>query len=596
MSSTDKKPIKGGEFIIRDTASSEIFIPENWTEEQQMIAGMCDDFIKTEINPILDRIDSMEEGLMPSLMEKAGELGLLGMSVPEEYGGMGVDFKTSLLATEHLGAGYSFSVAYGAHTGIGTLPLLYYGNDEQRKKYIPKLASGEWKAAYCLTEPGSGSDANSGKTKAVLTEDGKHYVLNGQKMWITNGGFANLFTVFAKIDNDEKLTAFLVEADSEGISLNPEEKKMGIKGSSTRQVFFNNVKVPVENMLSERENGFKIALNILNIGRIKLAAGVMGGAKAAITDAVNYANEREQFGRSISKYGAIRFKLAEQVIRTFVLESAVYRAGQNIDDAIAGLVAEGNNKGTATLKGIEQFAPECAILKVAGSETLDYVVDEAVQIHGGMGYSAESAVERAYRDSRINRIFEGTNEINRMLTVEMVLRRAMKGELDLMGPAMQVASELMSIPDVGGAPEGTLGHEKAYLKGFKKSILMVAGSAVQKLMQTLSKEQEVLMNIADMSIYTYMAESVLLRVEQMIALKGEENCQEQIAIAKTYFYDIADVINKAGKDAINSFADGDEARMMLMGLKRFTKTESFNVKEARQLIATKLIEANKYCY
>lgn len=596
MSSTDNKPIKGGEFIIRDTASSDIFIPENWTEEQRMIAGMCDDFIKTEINPILDRIDSMEEGLMPSLMEKAGELGMLGMSVPEEFGGMGVDFKTSLLATEHLGAGYSFSVAYGAHTGIGTLPLLYYGNDEQRQKYIPKLASGEWKAAYCLTEPGSGSDANSGKTKAVLSEDGKYYVLNGQKMWITNGGFANFFTVFAKIDNDEKLTAFLVEADTEGISLNPEEKKMGIKGSSTRQVFFNNVKVPVENMLSERENGFKIALNILNIGRIKLAAGVMGGAKQAITDAVNYANEREQFGRPIAKYGAIRYKLAEQAIRTFVLESAVYRAGQNIDDAIAGLIAEGNDKGTATLKGIELFAPECAILKVAGSETLDYVVDEAVQIHGGMGYSAESAVERAYRDSRINRIFEGTNEINRMLTVDMVLRRAMKGELDLMGPAMKVASELMSIPEMGGAPEGVLGHEEAYLKGFKKSILMVAGSAVQKLMQTLGKEQEVLMNIADMSIYTYMAESVLLRVQQMISLKGEENCQEQIAIAKTYFYDIADKINKAGKDAINSFAEGDEARMMLMGLKRFTKTEAYNVKEGRQLIATKLIEANKYCY
>lgn len=596
MSSTDNKPIKGGEFIIRDTASSDIFIPENWTEEQRMIAGMCDDFIKTEINPILDRIDSMEEGLMPSLMEKAGELGMLGMSVPEEFGGMGVDFKTSLLATEHLGAGYSFSVAYGAHTGIGTLPLLYYGNDEQRQKYIPKLASGEWKAAYCLTEPGSGSDANSGKTKAVLSEDGKYYVLNGQKMWITNGGFANFFTVFAKIDNDEKLTAFLVEADTEGISLNPEEKKMGIKGSSTRQVFFNNVKVPLENMLSERENGFKIALNILNIGRIKLAAGVMGGAKQAITDAVNYANEREQFGRPIAKYGAIRYKLAEQAIRTFVLESAVYRAGQNIDDAIAGLIAEGNDKGTATLKGIELFAPECAILKVAGSETLDYVVDEAVQIHGGMGYSAESAVERAYRDSRINRIFEGTNEINRMLTVDMVLRRAMKGELDLMGPAMKVASELMSIPEMGGAPEGVLGHEEAYLKGFKKSILMVAGSAVQKLMQTLGKEQEVLMNIADMSNYTYMAESVLLRVQQMITLKGEENCQEQIAIAKTYFYDIADKINKAGKDAINSFAEGDEARMMLMGLKRFTKTEAYNVKEGRQLIATKLIEANKYCY
>ena len=591
-----EKPIKGGEFIIRKTEPSEIFIPENWSEEQRMIADMCDDFIRTEIVPNLDRIDSMEEGLMPSLMEKAGELGLLGMSVPEDLGGMGVDFKTSLLATEHLGSGYSFSVAYGAHTGIGTLPLLYYGNDEQRQKYIPKLASGEWKAAYCLTEPGSGSDANSGKTKAVLSEDGSHYVINGQKMWITNGGFANLFTVFAKIDDDEKLTAFLVEADSEGISLNPEEKKMGIKGSSTRQVFFNNVKVPVENMLSERENGFKIALNILNIGRIKLAGGVLGGAKQTITDSVKYANEREQFGRSISKYGAIRYKLAEQAIKTFTVESAIYRAGQNIDDAIAGYIAEGMDKGTATLKGIEQFAPECAILKVAGSETLDYVADEAVQIFGGMGFSAESSVERAYRDSRINRIFEGTNEINRLLTVDMVLRRAMKGELDLMGPAMKVAGELMSIPEFGDKPEGALGNEFAYLEGFKKTILMVAGSAVQKLMQTMAKEQEILMNIADISIWTYVAESSLLRVQQMIDTKGEEACRSQIAMVKTYFYDVADKINKAGKDAVNSFAEGDELKMMLMGLKRFTKTEPFNPKEARQLIANEIIEANKYCY
>ncbi len=538
----------------------------------------------------------MEEGLMPSIMEKAGELGLLGLSVPEDLGGMGVDFKTSLLATEYLGTGHSFSVAYGAHTGIGTLPLLYYGNEDQKQKYIPKLASGEWKAAYCLTEPGSGSDANSGKTKAVLTDDGKYYVLNGQKMWITNGGFANLFTVFAKIDDDDKLTAFLVEADSEGISLNPEEKKMGIKGSSTRQVFFNNVKVPIENMLSNRENGFKIALNILNIGRIKLAAGVLGGAKGTITDSVIYANEREQFGRSISKYGAIRYKLAQQCIEAFVTESATYRAGQNIDDAIKGYMDEGMSKGEATLKGIEQFAPECAILKVAGSECLDYVVDEAVQIYGGMGYSAESRVEKAYRDARINRIFEGTNEINRLLTVDMVLRRALKGELDLMGPAMAVANELMSIPEMGDTPEGVLGNEFKYLTGFKKTILMVAGSAVQKLMDKMAKEQEVLMNIADMSMITYMAESTLLRVQQMIEKNGEEAFQEQIAMVKTYFFDAADKINKAGKDALVSFADGDELRMMMMGLKRFTKTEPYNVKEARQLISKKLIEANQYCY
>jgi alkylation response protein AidB-like acyl-CoA dehydrogenase len=586
--------IKGGEFIIRKTNTNEVFTPEEWTEEHQMIAQMCDDFIAQEIHPNLDRIDKMEEGLMQSILEKAGELGLLGLSVPENLGGMGVDFKTSLLATEHLGHGHSFSVAYGAHTGIGTLPLLYYGNEAQKAKYIPKLATGEWKAAYCLTEPSSGSDANSGKTKAVLSEDGKNYILNGQKMWITNGGFADLFTVFAKIDDDKNLTAFLVEGGSEGISLNPEEKKMGIKGSSTRQVFLNNVVVPVENMLSERENGFKIALNILNIGRIKLGGAVLGGAKAAINESIKYANEREQFGRVISKYGAIRYKLAEQVIRTYVLEAAIYRAGQNIDDAIAGYMAGGMDKGAATLKGIEQFAPECAILKVAGSECLDYAVDEAVQIYGGMGYSAESSVERAYRDARINRIFEGTNEINRMLTVDMILRRAMKGELDLMGPAMKVASELMSIPEIGEVSSSALGNEEKYLEGFKKCILMVAGSAVQKLMQTLSKEQEILMNIADLAIWIYQAESVLLRVQKKIEKVGEEASSVDIAIAKTYFFDTADRIEKAAKDAIYSFAEGDEARMMLMGLKRFTKTEAFNPKAARQLIAQKLIDDKKY--
>ena len=589
-----ENPIKGGEFIIRNTKPEDIFTPEEWSEEHKMIAQTCEEFILKEVIPHLDRIDAMEEGLMPSLMEKAGELGLLGLSVPEDLGGMGVDFKTSLLATEYLGLGFSFAVAFGAHTGIGTLPLLYYGNEEQKKKYIPKLASGEWKAAYCLTEPSSGSDANSGKTKADLSDDGTYYTINGQKMWITNGGFANLFTVFAKIEDDKNLTAFLVEADSEGISLNPEEKKMGIKGSSTRQVFFNNVKVPVENMLSDRQNGFKIALNILNIGRIKLAAGVMGGAKGAITESVKYANEREQFGRPISKYGAIRYKLAEQVIYTYVIESATYRAGQNIDDAIQGLVDSGMDKEQATLKGIELFAPECAVLKVAGSECLDYVVDEAVQIYGGMGFSAESSVERAYRDSRINRIFEGTNEINRMLTVDMVLRRAMKGELDLMGPAMKVAGDLMSIPDIIEPSDTPLGNEELMVDGFKKAILMVAGSAVQKLMQSLAKEQEVLMNIADMAIWTYLAESVYLRVQKKINSQGEAACEHDIAIAKTYFYDVADKIAKAAKDAINSYAEGDEARMMLMGLKRFTKTQPFNPKAARQIIAQKLIEDGRY--
>ena len=596
MSTENNKPIKGGEFLIRSTKPNEIFTPEEWTEEHQMIAQMCDDFINQEVYPVIDRIDAMEEGLMVSLLDKAGELGMLGMSVPEDLGGMGVDFKTSLLATEHLGKGHSFSVAYGAHTGIGSLPLLYYGTEAQKAKYSPKLASGEWKAAYCLTEPSSGSDANSGKTKATLSDDGTYYSISGQKMWITNGGFADLMTVFAKIGDDKNLSAFLVEAKWEGVSLNPEEKKMGIKGSSTRQVFFNNVKVPVENMLSEREAGFKIALNILNIGRIKLAAGVMGGAKATIVDSIKYAGEREQFGRSIDKYGAIRYKIAEQAIRTFVIESATYRAGQNIDDAIKSHIADGMDKGAATLKGIEDYAIECAILKVAGSECLDYVSDEAVQIYGGMGYSAESPVEKAYRDSRINRIFEGTNEINRMLIVDMLLRKAMKGELDLLGPATKVASELMSIPEMGEEKEGVFASEHKYLEGFKKSILLVAGSAVQKLMQTLSKEQEILMNIADIAILIYQSESALLRVEKMIGLKGEEVSAAQIAIVKTFFYDAASKIEKAGKDALNSFAEGDELRMMLMGLKRFTKTDAFNPKDARQQIAVKLIEANGYCF
>lgn len=598
METTDKKSnaIKGGEFLVKDTQAHEIFTPEEWTEEQQMIAQMCKDFLAAEIHPILDRIDTMEEGLMPFLMEKAGELGMLGLSVPEELGGMGVDFKTSMLATEALGTGFSFSVAYGAHTGIGTLPLLYYGTEEQKQKYIPKLASGEWKASYCLTEPSSGSDANSGKTKAVLSDDGSHYVLNGQKMWITNGGFADLHTVFAKIGDDQNLTAFLVEADSEGITLNAEEKKMGIKGSSTRQVFYNNVKVPAENLLGDREGGFKIAVNILNIGRIKLAGGVMGGCKGAIQDSVKYANEREQFGRPISKYGAIRHKLAEQCVKTFAVESATYRASQNIDDAINALIEGGMDKGKATLKGIEQFAPECAILKVVGSECLDFVVDEGVQVHGGMGFSAETRIERSYRDARINRIFEGTNEINRMLTVGMIMKRAMKGELDLMGPAMAVANELMGIPDFGDGSEELFEAERKYVKNFKKAVLMVAGSAAQKFMDKMAKEQEVMMNIADMVNMVYVAESTLLRVEKMVGVKGAEACQEQLDMMRVLIYDYADAINKAGKDALNAFAEGDEMRMMLMGLKRFTKHAPFNAKEARQRIAQKLIEANDYCY
>lgn len=596
METTTKKAIKGGEFLIKETNAHDVFIPEEWNDEQKMIAQSCHDFLATEVWPILDRIDAQEDGLMVSLMNKAADLGLLGLNVPESLEGFEKDFVTGMLATETLGAGHSFAVAFAAHTGIGTQPILYYGNEEQKKKYIPKLATGEWKGAYCLTEPGSGSDANSGKTKAKLSEDGTHYILNGQKMWITNGGFADVFTVFAKIDDDENLSAFIVEKTFGGITLNPEEHKLGIKGSSTRQVFFTDCKVPVENLLSERGNGFKIAVNILNMGRVKLAAAALGAAKATATKTIQYANERSQFGRPISKYGAIKYKLAEQAVRIYACESALYRATQNIEDAIHDYEAGGMSHAKAILKGVEQFAPEAAILKVNGSEVLDYVVDEGVQVYGGMGYSADAPMERAYRDSRINRIFEGTNEINRMLTVDMILKRAMKGELNLMEPAMKVMQELMTIPDFGEEEETLFSKEKKYIANFKKAILMTAGGAAQKLMMDLGKEQEILMNISDMAIDTYLAESLQLRVEKLVSIRGEEACKVQLDMMRVFIVDAADRIHKNGKEAINGFAQGDEQRMMLLGLKRFTKTEPFNTKDARRNVAAVLIETNNYCF
>ena len=594
--STRQSAIKGGEFIIRETKASDVFIPEEATEEQQMIAQTCRDFLQQEVYPNLDKIDAQEPGLMQTILDKAGELGLLGISIPEEYGGFGKDFTTGMIATEFLGAGHSFSVAYAAHTGIGTLPILYYGTEEQKKKYIPNLASGKWKAAYCLTEPGSGSDANSAKTKAVLSADGKNWIINGQKMWITNGGFADVYIVFAKIDNDENLSAFIVERNFPGITLNPEEHKMGIKGSSTRQIFFNDCVVPLENQLSERGNGFKIAVNILNLGRIKLAGAAIGGCKRVATLSVQYANERQQFGRPIAKYGAIRFKLAEQAIRIFAAEAAIYRCSQNMEDAINALREQGMEEGKAKLKGVEQYAVEAAILKVYGSETLDYVTDEGVQIYGGMGYSSDAPIDRAYRDSRINRIFEGTNEINRMLAVDMMLKKAMKGDLDLMGPATAVANELLQIPDMSNGSDELFAAEKKTIANFKKAVLMVAGSAVQKLMMELAKEQEVLMNIADMLIDLYVAESLQLRIEKLAGMRGEAGCTEEIDMMRVFLYDAAERINKAGKDAINSYTSGDEQRMLLMGLKRFTKVAPVNVKESRRRIAAKLITENKYCY
>lgn len=469
MSTTQTKlTLKGGEFLIKETQAQDIFIPEEWTEEQLMVGETCSNFIAQEVAPVMDRLETLEAGLMPSLLDKAGELGLLGISIPEEYGGFGKDFTTSMLVTEKLGGGGCFAVAFAAHTGIGALPTLYFGNKEQKAKYIPKLATGEWKAAYCLTEPSSGSDANSGKTKAVLSADGKHYILNGQKMWITNAGFADIFTVFAKIDNDENLSAFIVEKSFGGITLNPEEKKMGIKGSSTRQVFFNDCKVPVENLLSDRQNGFKIAVNILNLGRIKLAGAVLGGCKHVVNNAVNYANERIQFGKPISSFGAIKYKLAEQAIRMFATESATYRASFDMETATKSFIEGGMDEILAKLKGVEQFAVEAAILKVHASEVLDYVVDEGVQIYGGMGFSAEAPMDRAYRDSRINRIFEGTNEINRMLIIDMMMKKAMKGELDLMTAAMAVGKEIMGVPDFGTSEKTLFSEEKNTLPTSKK--------------------------------------------------------------------------------------------------------------------------------
>lgn len=587
--------IKGGEFLIRETKAGDVFIPENWTDEQLMIAQTCQDFIDQKVIPILDRIDAQEDGLMASLLDEAGKLGLCAISIPEEYGGFGKDFNTSMLVSEKTGAGASFSVAFSAHSGIATLPILYYGNKAQKEKYIPKLASAEWKGAYCLTEPSAGSDANSGKTSATLSPDGKYYILNGQKMWITNAGIADVFTVFAKIDEDTHLSAFIVEKGMEGFSLNVEEHKMGIKGSSTRQVFFNECKVPAENLLSERGNGFKIALNILNIGRIKLGAAVLGAAKNVITQSVKYANERQQFGRVIAGYGAIKYKLAEQAIRTYATESAVYRAGQNIEDAIQSLIENGMDAAEAKLKGTEQFAIEAAIIKVHASEALDYVVDEGVQIYGGMGYSTDAPMERAYRDSRINRIFEGTNEINRLLIVDMILKRALKGEFDLIGPAKKVAAELLSIPDLNGNEGDVFDREKKYIVSFKKAVLLVAGAAVQKLNKALSEEQEVLMYLADMIIEVYISESLQLRVEKL-AEQQPGKAIEQVEMMKVYISDAADRIYKAGKEALNSFAEGDEKKLMLMGLKRFTKTDEQNITASRRKIAAKIIDENHYCF
>lgn len=587
-----KSAMKGGEFLVKDTEYQDVFIPEEFDDEVKMITETCHDFLESEIFPNLDRIDKQEEGLMAQLLKKAGELGLLGLSIPEKYEGFEQSFLAIMRANEALGSGYSYSVAIMAHTGIGTLPILYYGNEEQKQKYIPRLASGELMAAYCLTEPGAGSDANSGRTKATLSEDGKHYILNGQKMWITNGGFADVQTVFAKVDNDRVLSAFIVERAWDGVTMNPEEKKMGIKGSSTRQIFYNDVKVPVENMLGKRGEGFRIALNILHLGRIKLGATVVGGAKRAIMHSVNYATERKQFGKAIAEFGAIKHKLAQQVIKTFATESAIYKASKDIQDNIYRLKAEGVEHGRANIEGVADFAIECAIMKVYGSEALDFVVDEAVQIYGGMGFSSETPVDRAYRDSRINRIFEGTNEINRLLAVDTLLKKGMKSDFNLFEIARSM-SEKSDLPEKQTGDD-YFADKKAVVKNLKKAILMLIPAISEAFGRKLAEEEEILMNVSDMLMQLFVAESTVLRVQKLESLRGTEATMIYRDILDVLVFDAASIAYKAGKDAIVCFASEENQCNMLDDLYQLCKVRPVNVKDARRRIADKLIEDNLY--
>ncbi len=588
--------LKGGEFLIKDSNPESVFIPEDRTEEQKMMAEMVEEFLEKEILPNLDAIDkqSSDHSLTIQLLNKAGELGLLGTAIPEEYGGLGEDFNTNTILAMAMGPSHSFGVSFAAHTGIGTLPILYYGTEEQKKKYLPKLVSGEWKSAYCLTEPTSGSDALSAKTTATLSEDGKYYILNGQKMWITNGGFADILITFAQVDGD-KFTCFIIPTDSEGFTKGEEENKMGIKGSSTRALFLDNVKVPKENILGEIGKGHYVAFNILNIGRFKLGAMTTGGAKKFISIAVNYANERKQFGKTIGSFGAIKHKLAEMAVKTFVSEAAVLRTSGLIDSMVKDLMKDGMPYSDALIKAAEEYAIESSIMKVFGSEMLDYVVDEVVQVHGGYGYSEEYPAARAYRDSRINRIFEGTNEINRLLIVDMLVKRSMKGRLDLMGPAMGIQKELMSIPSFGDEPEGILAKELKAIDNAKKAILMIAGSAVQKFMQKLADEQEIIMNITDMLIEVFVSESAILRT-QKLALKDEKAAEPFIDLTKVYVSDALERINNFGKHAVAAFAEGDELKMLLLGLKRYTKFDPVNTTKLRRKITDKMLEANEYCF
>jgi alkylation response protein AidB-like acyl-CoA dehydrogenase len=591
---------RGGQFLVKETKCENIFTPEDFSEEQVMMRDSVKEFVDKEIWPFKDRFEKKDYALTEETMRKAGEMGFLSIAVPEAYGGMGMGFVDTCLVCDYIsGATGSFSTAFGAHTGIGTMPITLYGTEEQKQKYVPKLASGEWFGAYCLTEPGAGSDANSGKTKAVLSEDGTHYKITGQKMWISNAGFCSLFIVFARIEDDKNITGFILEnTPDNGISFGEEEHKLGIRASSTRQVFFNETKVPVENMLSERGNGFKIAMNALNVGRIKLAAACLDAQRRVTSNAISYANDRVQFNTPIASFGAIRAKLAEMATSTYAGESATYRAAQDIETRIKLREAEGVSHQEAELKGVEEFAIECSILKVAVSEDVQHCADEGIQVYGGMGFSEDTPMESAWRDARIARIYEGTNEINRMLSVGMLIKKAMKGQVDLLGPAMKVQEELMGIPSFDTPDYSELfSEEKEMIGKLKKAFLMVAGGAIQKFGTDLEAHQQLLMAAADMLIEIYMAESTVLRTEKLAKKQGETNVQEQIAMAKLYLYQAVDIVTQKGKEGIVSFAEGDEQRMMLMGLRRFTKyTNMPNVVGLREIITAKLVAENKYCF
>ncbi len=588
------KNLKSGEFLVKETESSNVFIPEEYNEEQQMIAQTIKDFLETELNPILNDLDKGDRELMAQTVKKAGELGLMGIAIPEEYGGFEQSFVTQMLAAENIGAGASFSVAFMASTGIGTLPIMYYGNEEQRQKYVTKLASGEYIGAYCLTEPNAGSDANSGKTNATLSEDGKYYILNGQKMWITNAGFADTHVVFAKIDNDRVLSAFIVEKDMEGVVIGPDEHKMGIKGSSTAQIYYNDVKVPVENMIGRRGMGFRIALSILHMGRVKLGANVIGAAKKSISDAIKYANERKQFNMLISSFGTIKHKIAEQAVRTFALESSIYRVSNDIDDMMIELKDGGMDKGLASINAISHYAVEAALLKVYGSEVLDYVVDETVQIHGGMGYSAEMEADRGYRDSRINRIFEGTNEINRLLLVETAIKRGMKGDFDMASVAENLYSDIENCREHGSENEDLFDKNIRYIRNFKKAALILIHSVSQKFGKAMLKEQEVINNISDIMIQIYTAESLALRIKKL----SKNNLKQNIDIYKDMLsvnvYDAAAIVSKNSIDAVCSTEEGEIGVKMYKAIKKLLCVEGVNVKNARRRIADFLLEENQY--